>query len=158
MPLSFKESICRVRRMPKDSAVLAGRAELLAPGDRDLVEAVLVNGQSVSNLARIMGLTPRAVRSKIRRLSQYLISRRFLDAVRAIPYLPPGEAILARLHFCSCLTQAQLCGRLRVSPHNLRRRLDRVTAQIATINKIRLAAQWEPQSGNWRGDGSVEDQ
>jgi DNA-directed RNA polymerase specialized sigma24 family protein len=158
MPLSLKESICRFRKMPRDSAVLAGRAELLAPGDRDLIEAVLVNGQSASGLARIMGVTPRMVRKKIRRLSLHLISRRFLDAARSLPYLPPEEATLARLHFCSGLTQAQLCGRLRLSPHCLRRRLDRLSAQIATISQLQRAAKQEAQSGNWRGDDSAEDQ
>jgi DNA-directed RNA polymerase specialized sigma24 family protein len=136
MPLTLRESICRSKRLPRDDEVLMGRAELLAPCDRDLVDAVLVRGQPTSSIARLMGVTRRVVRDRVHRLSRLLVSRRFLDAARALPYLSPEDGALARLRFCSGLTHAQLCQRLGLTPHRLRRRLDRLSAQIATIRQL----------------------
>jgi len=136
MPLTLRESICRTKTLPRDDGVLMGRAELLAPRDRDLIEAVLVHGQPTRSIARMMAVTPRVVRDRVYRLSRLLVSRRFLDAARALPYLSPEDDALARLRFCTGMTHSQLCQRLAVTPHRLRRRLDRLSAKIATIAQL----------------------
>jgi len=114
-----------------------GRAALLAREDRDLIEAVFVRRQTARSLGRLMGLSPKVIRRRIRRLSRRLASRRFLDAARALPYLAPDEEKLARLHLCQGLTQRQLGLHLGLSTHVLRRRLDRISAQIETIRRVR---------------------
>lgn len=136
MTLSLRENICRQRHLPCDEEILRARAELLAPEDRELIEAVLIHGQSASSLARIMGVHPRAVRTRIHRLSRRLTSRPFLDAARALEYLPAEDAHLARLHFCQGASQRELARRLGMTSHVLRRRLDRISAEIATIRRM----------------------
>lgn len=136
MQLSLRESICRHRELPDDQEILTGRIELLAPADRELLEAVLIRGQSATSLARIMGVRPRTLRDRVRRLSRRVASRRFLDAARAMSYLPDEDAELARLYYCQGLSQRALAERLGVTSHSLRRRLDRIAAEIATIRRM----------------------
>ncbi len=137
MPLSLKESICSATRLPRTDAVLKGRARLLATDDRRLIEAVFLNNQPVSMLADIMGISPRGLRSRIRRLCRHMTSRRFLDAARALPYLPPDDARVARMIFCQRLPRAQVADEVGLTVHKLRRRIDRISAQIVTIRRLR---------------------
>lgn len=139
MPLRLRENICRVRQMPRNDDILMGRAELLAVEDRDLIEAILIRGQSTGSVARMIGLTPRIVRSRVYRLGRRLTSQQFLDTARALRYLSAPDALLARLRFCQGATQRQLSHRLGLSCHVLRRRLDHISAQVATIRRLSMA-------------------
>jgi len=113
-----------------------GRAELLAKDDRELIEAVFVRGQSSESVARMMGVRPREVRRRLYSLARRLASRRFLNAARALPYLRPADADLARLRFCQGVTQRQLCRQMGLSSYTLRRRLDKIGAEIETIRRV----------------------
>lgn len=139
MGLPLNENIACVRDLPRSDAVLMGRAELLAPRDRDLMEAVLVHGQRIGALARLLGVEPRSLRARVERLGRRMTSRRFLDAARALPYLPPTEAALARARYCQGLSHRELCGKFRMRHHELRRRLDRLSARIDTLRRMRRA-------------------
>ena len=136
MPLPLKESIARCQKLPRTDAVLWGRAQLLEPADRDLVEVVLIRGEPAALMARIQGASPKRVRARVRQLGRRLASRRFVDAARALAYLDAPDAELARLRFCGGLGLKALSGRLGRPVHQLRRRLDRIAAQIAVIHRI----------------------
>lgn len=140
MPISLRERVCRAAQAPRSDTILMGRAELLAVEDRDLIEAVLIRGQTASSVARLMGWTPKRVRGRVKRLLRRMNSRAFLDAARALPYLAPADAALARLHFCQGLAHRKLCVRLGLTVHAMRRRLDRVSAQIETIARLAAAS------------------
>ena len=137
MALTLRENICSASRLPRDTDVLIARADLLASEDRELVAAVMVRGQTAVSVSRMMGVSPRKVTNRIKRLAARLTSRRFLDAARALPYLPPEDAKLASLRFCAGLSERKLAEKLGSSPHYVRRHLDRITAQIAMIRRIR---------------------
>ena len=136
MPTLLRENISIARNLPRTDAVLLGRAAFLLQEDRDLIEAVLVRGQPTAQVGRLMGVTSKVVRQRVHRISRRLSSRMFLDAIRALPYLPEVETTLARLYFCRGIPQRRLARELGLTEHNLRRRLDRLSAQIAAI------AQW----------------
>jgi len=140
MPLSLRESIARSQELPRSDVVLMGRAQLLEQADRDLVEAVLVRGQPASLIARMMGVGPRIVRTRVKRLGRRLVSQRFLDAARALAYLEADDVTLARLRFCGGLNLDALSQRLNVPIYTLRRRLDRISAQIVVIHRLTRAA------------------
>ncbi len=137
MPLPLRENIYRARNLPRTDAVLMGRAELLRPEDRDLVEAVLIHSQPTAAVGRMMNVDPRAIRKRLHRLGRHMTSRRFLDAARALPYLSEEKAELARLHFCQGMAQRQLAERLGMSNHAIRRELDRLSAEISAIGRMR---------------------
>ena len=116
------------------------RAELLAPKDRELVEAVFIRGQSTKSIARMTGVTPRVVRRQVAHLGRRLTGRGYMDTARALPYMTGPDARLARLRFCQGATHRQLCQRFGLTSHALRRRLDQVSAQIATIRRLDRSA------------------
>ena len=140
MPISLRESICESRGLPRNDAILMGRAELLSGQDRDLVEAVLVHGQSTSAVGRMTGLSARVVRRRLHRICNRLTSRSFLDVARALPYLSEADAELAQARFCRGATHMELCREFGLTWHALRRRLDKISAQIQMIHQLsRLA-------------------
>ena len=147
MALTLRENICNARKLPSDPSVLAGRAQLLGREDCELVEAVLLRGQTVVSTAGLMGLSPRTVGNRVRKLAGRMSSRKFLDAARALRYLPGKEAALARLRFCVGLSERKLADKLGVSAHAVRRRLDRISAEIGMIRRMQKT---------WRGRGALE--
>ncbi|MBI5722411.1 MAG: hypothetical protein HZA50_00490 [Planctomycetes bacterium] len=141
MPLSLRENICESHRLPRDEEVLAGRMELLEPKDKELLEAVIINGQPTRLIASLMNKSPQHIRNRVYRLSRRLASRRFLDAARAMPYLSPADAQLAKLHFCQGVAQRQLARQTGMTIHAVRRSLDRLAAAIATIRSMSKTAE-----------------
>ena len=148
MAVRLNESICEGRKPPKDVDLLIARAELLAREDRELVGAVLARGQSMVSIARMTGMSARSISNRMRRITGRLTSREFLDAARALPYLSREDATLASLRFCEGLSTRKMAGRLRMSAHVLRRRLDRIGAQIEIIRRMQ-------RGGGPHGSGSM---
>lgn len=141
MALSFKDNLCcEVARLPRDAEVLMGRAELLERGDRDLLEAILVRGQTIGSISRMTGVSPRSVSNRVRRLLKRLASRGFMNAARALSHLSQEKATLARLRYCAGISERQLARRYDVSSHVIRRRLDRIGAEIETLARVRRRA------------------
>ena len=139
MSVQLRENVLSARKLPRTDAVLMGRAEFLAPEDRDLIEAVLIRCQRADSLGRMLKVRPRVIRKRVHRLGRRLASQKFLDAVRALPFLSDEDAELAKLYFCRSVPQRQLCADLGLTTHVLRRRLDKLSAEIATITRIRKA-------------------
>ena len=136
MSLSLKESLAQNQDLPRTDSILMGRAQLLEQQDRDLVEAILVRGQPATLVARMMGISPKALRGRVRRLGRHLVSPRFLDAARALSYLEPADAELARLKYCAGLTMEEMSGRLGLPPKAIRRKLGRLGPQITVIRRL----------------------
>jgi hypothetical protein len=130
------DGLCTAGRPLRNDDLVRVRAELLAPRDRDLVEAVVLRGQRVSSLARLMGVCPRSLRDRVHVLTQRMASRDFLDAARALPYLTNDDAFLARAAFCEGMPRRELCRRFGLTWHALRRRLDQLSARIAMIREL----------------------
>ena len=137
MRLSLREDICDANRLGANPEVLTRRTYLLAPGDCDLMEAVLLRGQSAAGLARATGACPRAVLRRVRTLARRMTSRTFMQAARAMQHMSEQDAYMARLHFCQGLSQRELCQRLNLTAHTVRRRLDLVAAQVRVLSTLR---------------------
>ncbi len=137
MSIQLRENILSARKLPRTDAVLMGRADFLAPDDRDLIEAVMIRCQPTDSLGRMLNVKPHEIRKRVHRLGRRLSSRKFLDAVRALPYLSDEDAELAKLYYCRSLPQRKLSVELGITVHILRRKLDKLSAEIATITRIR---------------------
>jgi hypothetical protein len=136
MPLELREHLIDERGFSRRDLLLT-RAELLNESDRDLFHAVFVCRQSVRGVARLMGVSRGIVAGRLRGICRHLASRRFLNAARALPYLKPEDAELARRHFCQRTPQAKLAGELGLSRAALRRQLVRIRAQIDLLARAR---------------------
>ena len=137
MPISLRANLLSSRKLPTSEAALMGRIEMLPDPDRALMEAVLIRGASAEVAARMMDAKPNMVRTRVRRLSLRIASYDFVDVVRSLPYLHPDDVLMARMFYCEGLSQRQIGARLGLSPHQVRRRLDRVRGQIATMRRGR---------------------
>jgi hypothetical protein len=136
MALSFIDNITSQKGFPQDTAVIIGRAEFLDPADRDLLKAVFIHAQSISALSRIMGVNVHSLRAKIHRLCKRLINKRFINAGRALPYLDKESAVLAQLNFCQQVSVIELARRAGTNRYNMRRKIEKISAQIEAINKV----------------------
>ncbi len=134
MKLPFKDALCEASDRPGADAPLRARTAMLPPRERDVVEAALFRDQSVRRIAQLRGLTPRAVRYRLNRGMRRMRSERFRQTMRARAFLSPDDARLAALRFCQAVPIARLAGREGVSLHAMRRRLDRIAAQISLLS------------------------
>lgn len=136
MALRLRESICQSQKLPRESDVLIHRAELLAPEDRALVEAILVRGQTAESVSRLTGQSSRTICNRIRKIARRLASRKFIYAARALPYLSDEDAILARRHFCAGVSLRRLACEMDSSEYAIRRKLNQLAAQIDLIRRL----------------------
>jgi DNA-directed RNA polymerase specialized sigma24 family protein len=133
MPITLREHICRIRKIPRNEELLMARAELLEPADRDLIEAVFVHRQSAVTLGRMLGVKTRAIRRRVHLLARRMSSRRFMNAARALPYLEYLEASIVKMAFCQHLSQREIAARTGLKRHEVRRAIDRLADRIAMI-------------------------
>jgi DNA-directed RNA polymerase specialized sigma24 family protein len=157
MGMSLRESVLRAQKLPRDDAIIRSRAQLLSEDDRDLIEAVMLVGQSTESLARLMGQKPRTLRDRVNRLVRRMAGDNFLHAARALPYLSPADAEVARLRFCAGYRLRQLCERYSMSEHTIRRWVDSVHTQVKMIDRLsRQPADGAAQAyrNYWEGEGA----
>lgn len=136
MQLTLREAIARDHRLPQSEEILMGRAELLAPEERDLIEAIMIREMSTRAVGRLKGVKAREVRNRVCRIARRLRSRQFLDAARAIPYLTPHDALLAKLRFCQAMSIRDISRELGIGYHVLRRQLDKVSGRIEVVKLL----------------------
>jgi DNA-directed RNA polymerase specialized sigma24 family protein len=136
MPVLLRERVMQAQSLPNSQEVLLQRAELLAPRDRELIEAVFLHGQSASGLARLMGQEARTVQNRVHRLAKRLVSRDFLRAARSLHHLDKEQVVVARKYFCEGLTIRELARELDITLHEARRRLYGVRAAIDTVQRV----------------------
>ncbi len=138
MPLSLRDSIARSRPRIREDAVIEARAGLLLPEDRDLLLAVWTYHQPTRMLAELVGLTPQAVRRRVRLLIKRVHSERFVGAARAMHFLDAQQAEMARLHFCNGLSLRQTARAMRIGYHSARRLACAVAGIVRGLKNVRL--------------------
>jgi len=140
MPITLRESVCDSQRTLLTDGWLLRRIRYLDRSDRDLLRAVIINNQSIKLVARLLHsnyhFTWRRVLTLIRRINSHAFTR----TIRALPFLEPDDARLARLFYCHCLPMQELADAMSVSKYVLRRRLDNLEARIRVIDRIKPAA------------------
>ena len=154
MPIQLRESIIDRTNLPRCDDQLRARIQLLAAGDQLMIEAVLLNCQSATTVARLMRLSDRSVRYRLQMLAKRMASRTFLIVARGLNYLPRRDAELARLRFCAGVSVQQLCARTGLSEFQLRQRLDVLLAQCEALGRGPTAGRWNtprpPKQGQRR--------
>ncbi len=106
------------------------RAELLSPSDRALVLAYYRDGQRASDIARLAGEPVRALRRRLRRVVERVLSPRFeFVASRRLTWTPTRRRVA-----CACVlegyTLRETSRRLALSLHSVRRHHDAVQAMF----------------------------
>ena len=104
------------------------------------MEAVVLKHQSSIEIGRLLGVPPRTVRYRVNKLAQRMSSRRFVQAVRLLMFLPPRDAELIRLHYMQGESLRHLAFCAGVSLHVLRREVDRIEGEMIYHSRLLEAA------------------
>ena len=106
------------------------RAELLTPADRALVLAYYRDQQNALDIARLAGEPVRAVRRRLRRAVERVLSPRFQFVASRLGSWPPTRRRVA----CACVLQGftlrEASRRLGLSLHSVRRHHDAIQAMF----------------------------
>ena len=137
MGLSLKDAIARSIPRVREDAVIESRADLLPAADRDLVLAVWTYHQPTRMVADMRGTSADAVRRRLRVLIDRLHSDHFIGAARVMRLLNPGQAEVARLHFCYGLSVRATARATGVGYHETRRLAAEVSGLIVGLKKLR---------------------
>ena len=114
-----------------DEAVLRQRCEYLTELDRQLVVALMLEGQPLCRLAVLLGCSQPALRRHVRRTVLRLHSRGFLSTMRCWRLLSPAQARAARLSALGGLTLRQTAAAMRVGIHVARGLIQEARAFVA---------------------------
>lgn len=109
---------------------LVERAEHLLPPDRALIRAVYHDGQTAAEIARLQGVSPRRVRSRLRRLIARMASPDFLVVARDRHAWPPTRRRVATAVVLQGLSMRETAIRLRLSLHAVRRHMEQIRALV----------------------------
>jgi DNA-binding transcriptional regulator LsrR (DeoR family) len=91
-----------------------------------LLRSVYDRGMSASELAQAVGVRPRTVRRRVRRLVQRVSSPAFTFIVRAEHAWPHRRRLIGHLFFLQGRTQRAVAARLGMSVHQVRREIDHI--------------------------------
>lgn len=116
--------------------VISWRIQFLNQDDRDLMDAVMLRGVSITVISRMCGVDPQVLRRRVRRLLKRIRSREFVEVIRSLAYLEPADQRVGRMKYCWGYSYRKLCAELSITMHQLRRRLDKLDASIKVINRI----------------------
>lgn len=119
------------RRHGRDLAdTLVERAAWLLPEDRHLIEAVYREGLTALAVARLREESPRAVRRRIRKLVERMMSVRYEVVMRQREGWPATRRRVATVCVLQGRPMRATATHLRLSLHVVRRQMDAVQALI----------------------------
>jgi DNA-binding Lrp family transcriptional regulator len=106
------------------------RAEHLPAEDRALLVAALDQGRTARELSVLLGRSPRVIRRRLRRLTQRVLSDRFVFVLRHRESWPASRRRIAT----ACVLQGRPIRKaaveLKTSLYNVRKHLDAVSALL----------------------------
>lgn len=133
------EADLRRRRQRDMVEHLLDRAACLPPDDLALLRAVYADGRTAVELAALMRCDARALRRRIRRLVERLLSPRFLFVLRHRDGWSATRKRVATACVLHGRSLREAAAELRLSLHTVRRHLDAVNALFETIMGSRHA-------------------
>jgi len=105
---------------------LIERSELLLPEDHALIRAVYSEGRTAVEIARLQGVSARAVRARLRRLIARLASREFVVVARESRGWPPMRRRVASAVILQGRTLREAADELRLSLYAVRRHMEHI--------------------------------
>lgn len=109
---------------------IGARAAHLLPGDRELVEAVFVEGLGAEAAAERVGGSVRTVRRRSRAIAKRVLSREFEVVLQERDAWPRMRRLVATACVLQGRTLRDASAHLRVSLHTVRRQMDLVRAIV----------------------------
>lgn len=119
------------RRLGRDLAeLIVGRSKWLMPADRSLIEAVYAQGLTALAVSQMLGERPPAVRRRIRKLVERVLSVRFEFVMRRRDDWPPTRRRVATVCVLQGRSMRSTANHLRLSLHVVRRQMGAIGALL----------------------------
>ncbi|MBK9188371.1 MAG: sigma-70 family RNA polymerase sigma factor [Phycisphaerales bacterium] len=120
----------RRQRTAAMAEFVADRAAPLSAPDRELLRAIYVMGQDVSDVAALLGVSPRTLRRRVKRLLARISTREYALVQRAGERLPPTRRRVGTAMFIEGKSLRATSIELKLSLHSVRRHADAIRALV----------------------------
>lgn len=119
---------------------LVRRADLLSPEDRALIHAIYEDGRSGEEVARLIGVSPRALRRRLARLVERVRSARFLFVGSRLYGWPMTRRRVAAAVVLRGMSVRRAAAELGVSTYAVRVHLQAIDAMLEAALAAATAA------------------
>jgi len=120
----------RRQRTAAQAQFVSDKAGVLAAPDRELLRAIYVVGQDVSDVANLLGVCARVLRRRVKRLLARISTREFALVQREGSRLPPTRRRVATAMFVEGKSLRETAVELKLSLHTVRRHADAIRAIV----------------------------
>ncbi|MCA9293780.1 MAG: hypothetical protein KDA20_08200 [Phycisphaerales bacterium] len=127
----------RRRRRRELAEVLVEHAQFILPMDRALIESIYRDGQTAQHVGALNAISPRAVRRRIRQLTERLLSPRFAYVLQHREQWPTIRRRIAVACALQGRTMRETSRHLRVSLHTVRKEMGIVDALLDAQSRQR---------------------
>ena len=107
-----------------DSAeMLMARAEMLTGKDKVLIQMYLADGNSFSEMARLMGVNEATIARRVRKLTRRLLRGEYITCVRSRRILSGLDKTIAKDYFLQGRSQEAIAQKMGITVYQVRKTL-----------------------------------
>jgi predicted DNA-binding protein YlxM (UPF0122 family) len=127
------ENVVVRRRCRSELDLLRSRLKLLTGKDRVLMTMYMENGNSVRQIARLLGVTESKVTRRIRSLTRRLIDGEYIECLRARERFYEHQLRIARDYFLLGMSVEKVAEKRRCSRYQVRKTLHEVQSLVGNL-------------------------
>ena len=106
--------------------LLRARAQILAGKDKALMEMYLKNGSTLSQMARLAGVSEATISRRVHRLVRRLLDGEYIRCLRKCGQLDSLEQAIARDYFLEGLSRKKIALKRDVTAYQVRKMLKKI--------------------------------
>ena len=130
------ENLVERRKRRSELDLLRSRLKLLAGKDRVLMTMYMENGNSIRQIARLLGVTESKVTRKIRSLTRRLVDGEYIECLRARERFYGHQLRIARDYFLAGLSVEKVAEKRRCSCYQVRKTLHEIQSLVGNFRKM----------------------
>lgn len=128
-----KENVVVRRKSRSEIDLLRSRLKLLVGKDKVLMTMYMDNGNSIRQIARLLGVTETKVKRRIRRLTRGLIDSEYIECLRARDMFYEHQLKIAKDYFLMGMSVKKVAEQRRCSCYQVRKTLHEIQSLVGNI-------------------------
>ena len=122
------------KTLRREIELLRGRLKLLAGRDRVLMTMYMENGNSIRQIARLLGVTESKITRRIRCLTRRLIDSEYIECLRARDKFYEHQLRIAKDYFLTGMSVEKVARKRRCSCYRVRKTLHEIQGLVGNFN------------------------
>ena len=122
------------KTLRREIELLRGRLKLLAGRDRVLMTMYMENGNSIRQIARLLGVTESKITRRIRCLTRRLIDSEYIECLRARDKFYEHQLRIAKDYFLTGMSVEKVARKRRCSCYQVRKTLHEIQSLVGNFN------------------------